>query len=141
VVPNRAYGYSAEGDGAFKRTDQSLTSSVLGDGGIYSSVADLFKWDQSLYTSKLVSPEMLKLAFTPHVDTDDKKTGYGFGWMIGEYRGVGEVWHSGTSRGFSTRIARFPSRKLAIVILTNRNEAKIAELPHLIADLFLFGPE
>ena len=54
VVPNRAYGYSAEG-ASFKRTDQSLTSSVLGDGGIYSSVADLYHWDQALYASKLVS--------------------------------------------------------------------------------------
>src|SRR5438445_8042766 len=59
VIPNRAYGYSPDGAG-FKRTDQSLTSSVLGDGGIYSSVADLRKWDQALYTSKLVSPKMLR---------------------------------------------------------------------------------
>src|SRR5207237_971783 len=54
IIPNRAYGYSASGQG-FTRTDQSLTSSVLGDGGIYTSVADLYLWDQTLYTTKLVS--------------------------------------------------------------------------------------
>jgi CubicO group peptidase (beta-lactamase class C family) len=138
VVPNRAYGYSADGAG-FKRTDQSLTSSVLGDGGIYSSVADLRKWDQALYTGKLVSPKMLKQAFTPAVQTDHPNTGYGFGWYIGSYRGLKEIWHSGTTRGFTTRIARFPEKKFTVIILTNRNEAKLAEMPHQIADSYLFG--
>ena len=95
----------------FKRTDQSLTSSVLGDGGIYSSVADLYQWDQALYTDKLVSRKTLKLAFTPGPATDHPDTGYGFGWFIGQYRGLREIWHSGNSIGFTTRIARFPDRK------------------------------
>src|SRR5205807_1298510 len=96
VVPNRAYGYSPVGTG-FKRTDQSLTSSVLGDGGVYSSVSDLFKWDQALYTSKLVSRKMLKQAFTPSISAHERGTGYGFGWYIGRYRDVQEIWHSGNT--------------------------------------------
>jgi CubicO group peptidase (beta-lactamase class C family) len=139
VVPNRAYGYSPDGSG-FKRTDQSLTSSVLGDGGIYSSVADLYKWDQALDTSKLVGPKLLKLAFTAQTETDDGKAGYGFGWMIAEYRGLKEIWHSGNTRGFSTRIARFAAKRFSVIILTNRNEADISKLPHQIADLYLFAP-
>ncbi len=139
VVPNRAYGYSAK-DGSFVRTDQSLTSSVLGDGGVYSSVSDLYKWDQALYTSKLVSPRMLKLAFTSHIETDQSNTGYGFGWMIGEYHGLKEIWHSGNTLGFSTCIARFPDKKFTVIILTNRNNASITDLPHQVADLYLFAP-
>ena len=139
-MPNRAYGYSPDA-GGFKRTDQSLTSSVLGDGGIYSSVADLYRWDQALYTDKLVSRKMLKLAFTPGPATDHPDTGYGFGWYIGQYRGLREIWHSGTSRGFATRIVRFPEKKFTVIILTNRNEAKIAEFPHRIADWCLFAAE
>jgi CubicO group peptidase (beta-lactamase class C family) len=140
VVPHRAYGYSPDGKG-FKRTDQSLTSSVLGDGGIYSSVADLYQWDQALYTDKLVSGKTLTLAFTPGPATDHPDTGYGFGWFISQYRGLREVWHSGNSMGFTTRIARFPDRKFSVIILTNRNEAKIAEFPHRIADWCLFPSE
>jgi CubicO group peptidase (beta-lactamase class C family) len=140
VVPNRAYGYSSAVNG-FKRTDQSLTSSVLGDGGIYSSVTELCRWDQALYTDKLVSRKMLKLAFTPGPVTDHPATGYGFGWFIGEYRGLKEIWHSGNTIGFTTRIARFPEKKFTVIILTNRNEAKIAEFPHRIADWYLFGPK
>ncbi|PYJ07567.1 MAG: serine hydrolase [Verrucomicrobia bacterium] len=138
TVPNRAYGYSADGDG-FKRTDQSVTSSVLGDGGIYSSVTDLYRWDQALYTSKLVSPKML--AFTPASTADHPDTGYGFGWYIGSYRGLKEIWHSGNTRGFTTRIARFPEKKFTIIILTNRSEAKLADLPPPIADRYLFTPK
>jgi CubicO group peptidase (beta-lactamase class C family) len=138
VVPRRAYGYSADGNG-FKRTDQSLTSSVLGDGGIYSSVADLYQWDQALYSDRLVSQKMLKLAFTPGPATEHPDTGYGFGWFIGQYRGLREMWHSGNSIGFTTRIARFPDRKFTVIILTNRNEADIAEFPHRIADWCLFS--
>jgi CubicO group peptidase (beta-lactamase class C family) len=137
VVPNRAYGYSAKADG-FHRTDQSLTSSVLGDGGIYSSVADLFKWDQALYTTRLVSRKMLWEAFTPGVAADKPETGYGFGWYVGDYRGLKNLWHSGNTLGFSTRIERFPERRFTVIILTNRSGAKIAEIPRKIADLFLF---
>jgi CubicO group peptidase (beta-lactamase class C family) len=138
IIPNRAYGYSASGKG-FSRTDQSHTSSVLGDGGIYSSVSDLFKWDQALYTTKLVSAKWLKLAFTPGSwPTDFPNSHYGFGWFIGNYRGLKEIWHYGETRGFTTRIARFPEKKFALVILTNRNDAKISDLPHKIIDLYLF---
>ncbi len=137
VVPNRAYGYSPDGS-SFRRTDQSLTSSVLGDGGIYSSVADLYKWDQALYTDRLLSRKMLKLAFTPGPATEHPDTGYGFGWFIGQYRGLREIWHSGNSLGFTTRIARFPEKKFTVIILTNRNEAGIAEFPHRLADWYLF---
>jgi len=138
IIPNRAYGYSASGQG-FTRTDQSLTSSVLGDGGIYTSVSELFKWDQALYTTKLVSAKWLEAAFTPgSLPTDFPNSHYGFGWYIGTYRGLKEIWHYGETRGFTTRIARFPEKKFTLVILTNRNDAKIAELPHKITDLYLF---
>ena len=53
TVENRAYGYS-QIDSEFIRDDQSITSAVLGDGGIYSSLDDMFKWDQILNTEELV---------------------------------------------------------------------------------------
>jgi CubicO group peptidase (beta-lactamase class C family) len=137
VIANRAFGYSLEGNG-FKRTDQSLTSSVLGDGGIYSSVADLFHWDQALYTGKLVSRKMLRLAFTPATETEHPNTGYGFGWYAGAYRGLKELWHSGNSIGFSTRIARYQEKRFSVIILANRTDAKLADLPHRIVDACLF---
>jgi len=137
VVANRAYGYSAAA-GGFKRTDQSLTSSVLGDGGIYSSVADLYRWDQALYTDKLVSRKLLQQAFAPGPATDLPDTRYGFGWYISQYRGAREIWHRGSTIGFSTRLVRFPEQQFTVIILTNRDEAGITEFAHRLADWYLF---
>jgi CubicO group peptidase (beta-lactamase class C family) len=78
------------------------------------------------------------LAFTPGTVTDKEGTGYGFGWFIGSYRGLKEVWHCGNSLGFTTRIAPFPEKKFTDIVLTNRNEANLAELPARIADWVLF---
>jgi CubicO group peptidase (beta-lactamase class C family) len=153
LVPNRAFGHSPKNDplspsdgekgkaggSAFERTDQSLTSSVLGDGGIYSSVVDLAKWDAALYGRKLVSEPMLRVAFSSATATDKPGRGYGFGWFIGEYRGLKEIFHSGDTIGFRTRIARFPEKKFTVIILANRADAKLDELPHKMADLVLFA--
>lgn len=136
VVPDRAFGYAKVKDG-FEFSDQSLTSAVLGDGGIYSSVADLFKWDQALYTEKLVSKKMLEQAFTIHSPKSDMAgSGYGFGWYLGEYRGAKHIWHYGSTCGFSTKIERFPEEKLTVIILTNRRDANLKGIEQKIADLY-----
>jgi CubicO group peptidase (beta-lactamase class C family) len=138
TVTNRVFGYTKKGN-AFTRTDQSVTSSVLGDGGIYSSLNDLYHWDQALYTTRLVSKKMLAQAFTSGTSTlHDNNLQYGFGWFISDYRGLRNIWHSGNSIGFTTRIERFPDQHFTVIILTNRNNARIAEIPHKIADLYLF---
>jgi CubicO group peptidase (beta-lactamase class C family) len=115
-VPKRAFGYSLVG-GEWTRTDQSPTSVVLGDGGIYSSIDDLAKWDAALYDERLLSDTSRRLAFTPWSDTDDPAIEYGFGWRI-----TGEtLWHSGETMGFRNVIVRWPERRLTVVVLTNRN--------------------
>jgi CubicO group peptidase (beta-lactamase class C family) len=137
TVPHRAYGYSRRGDG-FERTDQSLTSAVLGDGGVYSSVEDLSKWDEALGSNKLVRASTLDQAVTPGVLADGRRTEYGFGWFLGSYRGVKSMGHGGSTIGFRTAIERFPERRLTVIILTNRNEADPAALARRVADLYLF---
>jgi CubicO group peptidase (beta-lactamase class C family) len=135
IVPNRAYGYTRR-DHGFERTDASLTSSVLGDGGIYSSVEDLYKWDQALYTTQLVGAEMLDQAFTPGARLPDQDAGYGFGWFIGAHRGEPMVWHHGETIGFRTMIARFPRQRLTVIVLVNKSEGNPSEIALKIADLF-----
>jgi CubicO group peptidase (beta-lactamase class C family) len=138
-VPNRAYGYSPDGSG-FKRTDQSVTSSVLGDGGIYSSVNDLFKWDQALYDMKLVSKKTFATAWTPGKSTlHGEGIQYGFGWFLGEYRGLRNIYHTGDSIGFRTIISRFPERQFTVIILSNEHDAELPGIAHKIADLYLFN--
>ncbi|MGI9167815.1 MAG: serine hydrolase domain-containing protein [Pyrinomonadaceae bacterium] len=132
----RAYGYSQQAD-AFLRTDQSLTSSTRGDGTVYSSVDELYKWDQALYTTRLVSAETLKQAFTPTAAVDDT-TGYGFGWYIENKRGVRMIWHSGNTIGFTLAIHRFPEHKFTVIVQSNRNNDHLAEIVDKIEELYLF---
>jgi CubicO group peptidase (beta-lactamase class C family) len=131
TVPNRAFGYAFE-NAKFVPRDQSPTSAVLGDGGIYSSTVDMCKWDQALYTQKLISAKMLKDAFSVHAKKSDfDGSGYGYGWYVA---GPDHVWHYGSTCGFNTMINRFPQKKTTVIILTNRNEAKLSELnPKLVA--------
>lgn len=135
-VENRAYGHSRT-DTGFVRTDQSVTSAVLGDGGIYSSVEDLFKWDQALYTNKLVSASLLQEAFTPGILNDGTHTTYGFGWNIEPYRNIPTLFHTGSTRGFRNAILRIPDKRLTIIILTNCNEGEPIEITRKIADLIM----
>ena len=136
TIPDRALGYAKSVE-KFEASDQSLTSAVLGDGGIYSSTKDLFKWDQALYTEKLVSQRLLKDAFSVHSQTSDfKGSGYGYGWYIGTNNGIHNVWHYGSTCGFRTQITRFPERKLSIVILTNRREADLAPITEKLRVLY-----
>jgi CubicO group peptidase (beta-lactamase class C family) len=116
-VAHRAYGYSLT-DGKWTQTDQSVTSATRGDGGIYTSIDDLAKWDEALYSDKLLSDESRKLAFTPHDPSGDPDTGYGFGWRLSD----DTVWHSGESIGFRNIIVRWPQQHFSVIILTNRNE-------------------
>jgi CubicO group peptidase (beta-lactamase class C family) len=117
TVANRAYGYSLATDG-WKRTDQSLTSAVLGDGGVYSSIDDLARWDAALNGTLILSAESLRQAFTPATDTDVAGAQYGFGWFLKD----GGMYHTGETIGFRNAIVRDPARRLTVVILTNRNE-------------------
>lgn len=136
-VRARALGYRMEGERAVF-SDQSRTSAVLGDGGIYSSLEDLLKWDQALYSNRLVSPATLAQAFTPGVLNDGAETEYGFGWFLDEYRGRPRMRHSGSTCGFRNELQRYPEERLAVVVLTNRAEPEVETLANQIADLFLF---
>lgn len=136
TVPNRAYGYSPRG-GAFAQTDQSVTSATLGDGGIYSNVDDLARWDRSLSDATLIDRGSLAEATTPPV-LPGGPSEYGFGWFIDTYRGEKRWRHTGETSGFRNAILRFPDRRLTIVILTNRSSGEPQAIAERIADRLLF---
>jgi CubicO group peptidase (beta-lactamase class C family) len=133
TVAHRAFGHSLT-DGTWQRTDQSSTSAVLGDGGVYSSIDDLARWDAALYDPFYAE------AFIPRTKTDDPNIEYGFGWRISHHRGERMVWHSGETIGFRNVILRFPERRLTVILLTNRNEPAPYAKALQVADLFLSPP-
>ncbi len=136
TVPHRAFGYSRSKPG-WTRTDQSLTSAVLGDGGVYSSVDDLALWMNALDNGTVLSSSSIELATLPSVATDDPAVHYGFGWRISIHGDARMVWHTGESIGFRNALLRFPDKGLSVIVLTNRNEGEPKETALAIADLFL----
>ena len=91
-----------------------------GPGRISSTVEDLLKWDQALYTDKLISQQTLEDAFTPMILKDGKISSYGFGWEIISNNPTGKiVWHNGDNPGYKTEIMRFLGKKATLIILCN----------------------
>lgn len=142
-VTNRAYGH-ARGAGAWVRNDQSDTSATLGDGGVYSSLEDLAKWDRALAQHTLLSEAEMKPAGTPvevpdHsvMEPDNTPAAYGFGWFLNPYKGHARMWHYGETVGFRTTIQRFSEGGLTIVILSNRDDLVPASLAKKIVDVYL----
>ena len=132
TVIHRAYGNS-EIDGRWVRTDQSNTSATLGDGGVYSSIDDLAKWDAALYDERLLKRSSLQAAFAPQTKTPEPDVPYyGYGWRING----DALWHSGETIGGRNVILRYPKEKLTVVILSNRNEPEPYRTALEIAKLF-----
>ena len=135
-VANRAYGNSFE-NGNWIQTDQSLTSAVLGDGGIYTNVQEYTKWIKALWNYKLI-PEQTQLRAWSRTTLDNGKTiDYGFGWHVEDFLNITHPFHDGSSIGFRNSVGLFPEQKLMVIVLTNRNEHDPIEEVHKIASLYL----
>ncbi len=137
TVPHRAYGYSPRG-GSFEQTDQSVTSATLGDGGIYTNVDDMTRWDRALDGTALVDSATMALATTPPQLPAGAVTEYGFGWFVDTYRGEKRWRHTGETSGFHNAIMRFPARRLTVIVLTNRSSGEPDAIAERIADRLLF---
>lgn len=153
-VTNRAYGHSKESD-ILKETDQSSTSATFGDGGIYSNLEDLAKWDDALRKHTLLTTEEFAPALIPaklitgaptlwppgEASGDNqhptKPVSYGFGWFLDPYHDHPRMWHTGDTLGFRTAIERFTYNNLTVVVLANRTDLNPESLALKTADLLL----
>lgn len=117
-IPSRAISYAPEGEG-FKNIDYTPLIFVYGDGNVNTSIEDMFRWDQALYSEKLVKQATIKQAFTPAKLNSGSATRYGFGWLIADAGGMQVVSHGGAWVGFRTFIARYPSERFTVIVLSN----------------------
>ena len=143
-VPNRAFGYRKAADGkGWTFSDQSPTSAVLGDGGIYTSIEDIAKWDKALSAHTLLTEKEIEPALTPvHVQggvrlSDGSESEYGFGWFLDPYKGHRRMWHDGDTTGFHTSIQRLIDDNLTVVVLANRTDVNPRDLALKVIDLYL----
>lgn len=117
-ISGRVYGYDKVDDG-FTRNDEHFLNGIIGSGGVYASLNDLYAWDQALYGGRVVTQGSLRDAWTPATLNDGSRIDYGFGWRIDCFHGHRRIGHGGSWVGFRTAIARFPDERLSIVVLTN----------------------
>jgi CubicO group peptidase (beta-lactamase class C family) len=135
VVPNRAFGYAPTRRGGFGLADHTNTSTVLGDGGIYSSVRDLAVWDRALNDRRLLDARTQELAWTPAALNDGTKTRYGLGWFVERGAGGRYVFHRGESSGFNNYLLKYPERGLTVIVLTNRRGGAPDDIATTLATL------
>jgi len=116
-----------------------------GAGSLYSTVEDLFRWNEGVFGGKVLKEASLHAAWTP-VKTednqdDDSGNGYGFGWFIAHTRGAQEISHGGGLNGFSSFLMRLPSQNFTVAILANALPvapgAEPGQLAHLVTEIYL----
>jgi CubicO group peptidase (beta-lactamase class C family) len=135
-VAARSYGHSRKGD-MLVETDQSSTSATQGDGGVYSNLEDLSKWDDALRNHTLlnetefaaaIAPAALppgaeqKLAEDAPQSLRGKAVSYGFGWFLYLKNPHPLMWHYGDTMGFKTAILRYLDSNVTVIVLCNRTD-------------------
>lgn len=143
IISNRAAGYEkrAVGYGNAPYLDMSLPYAA---GALYSSVEDLYLWDQALYTEKLLSKEMKAIMFKPHVSAEGAH--YAYGWMVGEKsfpkskEKVKWIAHGGGINGFNTLIQRIVEDRHLVVILNNTGGAPLGAMGDGIINILYEKP-
>ena len=134
--PNRAISYRPDGSG-FANADYSPLNRIYGDGNVNTSLEDMFKWDQALYTETLVKQATLERAFQPMTLNDGKQSSYGFGWRITSWNNQRVLTHGGSWAGFRTAIVRVPSERLTVVVLGNVASMRSTDIASTIARYWL----
>lgn len=129
-----AQSYSEEG-----AYEPDALDGLNGAGSIYSTLGDMYLYDQALYTDEMVSQETLAEAFTSGVLNSGEETAYGFGFELGEYSGETYIGHSDAWLGFESYYLRFPTRNLSVVVLLNLDysEEGAEGIAFSTADLYL----
>jgi CubicO group peptidase (beta-lactamase class C family) len=110
---------------------------IVGQGGLMTTMEDLQKWDENFYTGKVGGPGFLKRQLARGKLNNDSTLAYAFGLEVGAYRGLPMVEHSGSTGGYRTDLARFPSAHTSVATMCNVSNADAVGLAHRVADIVL----
>jgi CubicO group peptidase (beta-lactamase class C family) len=136
---NEAIGYYSDTSDTPARYED--TTDVHAAAGLYSTVEDLYLWDQALYAEQLIPKELLEIASMVQIKTDDGwADGYGYGWASGQQDTHKVIGHGGIISGFNTRIFRYPDDKVTIIVLSNQENVPTQYIASLLSEK-VFGKE
>jgi CubicO group peptidase (beta-lactamase class C family) len=137
IVKNRAMGYLPREEGGFKIHVTQLD--MIGDGGIFTTVEDFFRWDQNFYNNRLGTGTqgLIDMILSRDKLNDGQENDYAFGLVVSRYRGLRMVSHGGSFVGYRAHYLQFPDQRFSVVILSNLGTFNPGKIAVEIADIFL----
>ena len=134
-VQNRAIGYIPEGKDQYKTSMTQLE--MIGDGGIFTTINDIKKWDDAFYNSDVLSKEFWAIMTEKGFLNNGTTLDYAAGLEISTYKGLNTIRHDGSFVGFKADLLRFPDQKLTIAIFANNADLNPKLRANQVADLLL----
>ena len=136
IVKNRAFSFR-QNDTGFDNL--IMRFDLVGSGGLYSNIEDLYLWDQNFYYNKLGEggSEILKIMHEEGVLNNGESIGYAFALQNGNYRGLKTVSHGGSLAGYRTQLMRFPEQNFTVILLANIASFKSKTMAQKVADIYL----
>ncbi len=132
IYKNKTIGHNANG-GIDK---EIFADDVIGDKGIYSTVDDLFKWNQALYSEKILKKNTIEEAFTGYSNEHKGKRNYGYGWrLVDDAKGNKIIYHNGWWHGYSSLFFRRLSDQTTVIVLSNKYNSNTYHIEDVLAIL------
>jgi CubicO group peptidase (beta-lactamase class C family) len=138
LIKNRVFSYEKKsGEDGFNNL--IMRFDLVGSGGVYSNIEDLFLWDQNFYNNKLGKggQEIIQKMHEEGLLNNGESSGYAFALNNGTYKGLKTVSHGGSLAGYRAQLMRFPEEKFSVIILANRGDANPTSKSFQIADILL----
>ncbi|WP_448566108.1 serine hydrolase domain-containing protein [Thalassotalea ganghwensis] len=135
VVKNRASGYRVVGENQYEISMTRLD--MIGDGGVFSNIEDLKKWDDAFYDDQVFGDSFWQMMKEKGTFNDGKRSNYASGLLLGEHRGLQTISHGGAFVGYRAELLRYPEMKFSVIVLSNRADTNATGIAYDIATLFL----
>jgi CubicO group peptidase (beta-lactamase class C family) len=134
IVKHRAIAYDSQADGYH---EDMPFENVHGNGGLLTTVGDLLRWNENFVSPKVGDAAFVAEQQVPGRFTDGRPHTYAFGLTVGQYRGVREVSHSGSTAGYRAFLTRYPDQHVSVAVLCNAATANPTQYAHAVAEAYL----
>ncbi len=143
-IRNRATGYAADPEHGFNIAFYGNFDKV-GDGGLWTTVGDLARWDRNFYEPVVGGSEWVAALQVPGLLDNGQPLAtaagepvpYAFALIPGTYRGLPMIGHGGGFMGYRAAFDRFPDQRFSAICLCNLGNINPGRLVQQIADIYL----
>jgi CubicO group peptidase (beta-lactamase class C family) len=137
IVKNRAMSYLRHPKRKNEYTAFISRFDLVGSGGLYTTVEDLFLWDQNFYHGSVGGKEVIETVLTRGKLNDNSEQDYAFGLVHGQYKGLKTVSHTGGLGGYRAMILRFPEQRFSVICLSNFGGFNVGRICYQVTDIYL----